>query len=280
MPGLFAGKTVFITGASSGIGEAAARAFAAEGARVAMLARRLDRLEEVKKAIEAAGGGAMIFQCDVTDAEGLRDAAGAVAEAWGGIDVALANAGFGVAGQLERLSLDDYRRQFEVNFFGLINTIHAVLPHLKASKGRLGMVASIAGKFGTPSTSAYNSSKAAVISLGESIYHELDECGVSVTVISPGFVESEIRSVNNRGEYTGNPDPVPGWLVMPREKAARQIVSALYRRRPELIITRHAKLACLAQRLFPGLLRRAIRLGTRGKLAKFEAGRRNTKPKP
>ncbi|NLV41553.1 MAG: SDR family oxidoreductase [Candidatus Hydrogenedentes bacterium] len=276
----FEGASVFITGASSGIGAALARAFAAEGANVALVARRPDRLEQVSRDIEAAGGRALVCACDVADAEGLRAAADTAAEALGGIDVVVANAGFGVSGCLEALTLGDYRRQFEVNFFGVIATIQAVLPHLIRSKGRLGVVGSLAGCFGSPTTSAYNASKAAVMSLTESVYHELDEHGVSVTCINPGFVASEIRSVNNEGKYTGNPDPVPQWLVLPAEKAAADMLRALHRRRPVVFITAHARWLARLNRLSPRLVRWVVRRMTRGKLAKFQAARRNTRPGP
>ncbi len=270
----FEGKTVFITGASSGIGAALAKAFALEGARVALLARRMDKLESVKRDIEARGGQAMLFECDVTDPDGLRIAAEQTVETFGGIDVVLANAGFGVSGPFENLTVEDWRHQFEVNFFGLINTIYATLPALKESRGRLGLLGSVAGKLGMPMTSPYNASKFAVIGLAECVYHEFDEVGVSVTCINPGFVESEIRSVNNDGVYTGNPDPVPGRFIMPVETAARLIVDALHKRRPELVLTRLGKLALLANRLSPALTRWTIRRFTRGKLAAFQKKRR------
>ena len=270
----FEGMSVFITGASSGIGAATAKAFANEGARVALLARRMDKLEEVKRDIEGHGGRVLLFQCDVADADGLRIAATQTIESFGGIDVVMANAGFGVSGPFENLTVEDYRHQFEVNVFGLMNTIYATLPALKQSKGRLALLGSVAGRLGMPMTSPYNVSKYAVIGLAECIYHEFDEVGVSVTCINPGFVESEIRSVNNDGVYTGNPDPVPARFIMPAEKAARLIVDAVYRRRPEIILTRLGKLAILANRLFPGLLRRTIRHFTRGKLAEFQKKRR------
>jgi short-subunit dehydrogenase len=270
----FEGKSVFITGASSGIGAAVAKAFAAEGARVALLARRTDKLEQVKQEIESHGGQAILFQCDVTDAEGLKSAAEHTAEAFGGIDVVLANAGFGMSGPFENLSVDDFRHQFEVNVFGMMNTIYATLPALKQSKGRLGLVGSVVGRLGTPTTSPYNVSKYAVIGLAECIYHEFDEIGISVTCIIPGFIESEIRSVNNDGVYTGNPDPVPSMFIMPAEKAARRIVDAVYRRRPELVLTRLGKLMLLANRLFPSLVRWTVRRITRGKLAEFQKKRR------
>ncbi|HOQ88837.1 MAG TPA: SDR family NAD(P)-dependent oxidoreductase, partial [Candidatus Hydrogenedentes bacterium] len=208
----FDGMTVLITGASSGIGEALAREFSRQGASVALLARRRERLDALKNELEAAGGKAAVFPCDVTDAEAVRKAAEETAATFGGIDIAVANAGFGVAGQITSLTVDDYRRQFELNYFGTLNTIYAVLPWLEKRRGRLVLIGSVAGKVFTPSTSAYNSSKAAIIGLAESIWHELDEIGVSLTCVNPGFVASEIRSVDNYGRYTGNPDPVPSWL--------------------------------------------------------------------
>ncbi len=270
----FDGKSVFITGASSGIGAAMAKAFAAEGARVALLARRTDNLEQVKREIEARARQVIIFQCDVTDSEGLKTAAERTVESFGGIDVVLANAGFGISGPFENLTVDDFRRQFEVNVFGLMNTIYATLPALRQSKGRLGLLGSVAGRLGTPMTSPYNVSKFAVIGLAECIYHEFDEIGISVTCINPGFVESEIRSVNDDGVYTGNPDPVPGRFIMPAEKAARLIVDAMHRRRPELILTRLGKLALIINRVAPALTRWTIRRFTRGKLAEFQKKRR------
>lgn len=274
--GQFDGKMVLITGASSGIGEALAREFAHQGAAVALVARRRERLDALRAEIEAAGGRAAVFPCDVTDAEAIRQAAEEAAKTFGGIDVAVANAGFGVAGQITSLTVEDYRRQFELNYFGTLNTIYAVLPWLEKSRGRLVLLGSVAGKVFTPSTSAYNSSKAAIIGLAESIWHELDEIGVSVTCVNPGFVASEIRSVDNYGRYTGNPDPVPSWLVMPAEQAARLIIRAVWRRKPEYIVTFHGKLAVWLQRHFPGLVRWLIRVATRGRLEKVRKMRRNT----
>lgn len=272
----FDGMAVLITGASSGIGEALAREFSRQGASVTLLARRRERLDALKAELEAAGGKAAVFPCDVTDAEAVRKAAEETAATFGGIDIAVANAGFGVAGQITSLTVDDYRRQFELNYFGTLNTIYAVLPWLEKRRGRLVLIGSVAGKVFTPSTSAYNSSKAAIIGLAESIWHELDEIGVSLTCVNPGFVSSEIRSVDNYGRYTGNPDPVPSWLVMPAEKAARLIIRAVWNRRPEYIVTFHGKLAVWLQRHFPGLVRRLIRMATRGRLEKVRKMRRNT----
>ena len=268
-------KTVFITGASSGIGAAVARECVRQGAAVALAARRLDRLEALCTELEAEGGKVLALACDVTDHDSQIEAVAKTVETFGGIDLVLANAGFGVSGPLEVLSVDDYRRQFETNFFGLLETIYATLPALKDSKGRLGLVASVAGKFPGPTASAYAASKFAVVGLAESIASELAAVDVSVTCINPGFVTSEIRNVNNAGAYVGGKDPIPGWLVMPTEKAARQIVRALYRRKPEAIITGHGKVLDAVFRHFPRTTRFLIRqLSKGGHLQKIEETRR------
>jgi NAD(P)-dependent dehydrogenase (short-subunit alcohol dehydrogenase family) len=262
----FEGKTAFITWAASGIGEALARRLAAEGARVALAARREDRLASVCREIEATGGTALAVRCDVTDPDSVANAVAQTVAAFGGIDVAVANAGFGVTGPIQSLTTDDFRRQFETNFFGVVETIRAVLPHLLASRGRLGVVGSLLGRVGTPGTSPYAASKFALSGLCESIGHELAGSGVSVTLINPGLVKSEIRHKDNRGVlHAERPDPAPDWLVASAESAAAEIATALHRRRFEAVITGHAKVVLFAARHFPGLMRQVARRFGRNK---------------
>jgi len=256
MAGRFQGSSVFITGASSGIGEALARAFALEGARLALAARRLERLESVRQELIPAAAEVLAVPCDVTSRPSLDAAVAQTAEAFGGIDVAVANAGFGVTGFFQDLSTADFRRQFETNVFGLLDTVYAVLPHVRASKGRLALISSVSGRVGSPASSPYVASKFAVTGLAESIYYDLRADGVSVTCIEPGFVESEIRMTDNAGRFHEDwNDPVPPWLVVPRDRAARAIVSAIYKRKPEAVITGHGKLAVWSARHFPRTVR-------------------------
>jgi len=256
MAGRFQGSSVFITGASSGIGEALARAFALEGARLALAARRLERLESVRQELMPAAAEVLAVPCDVTSRPSLDAAVAQTAEAFGGIDVAVANAGFGVTGFFQDLSTADFRRQFETNVFGLLDTVYAVLPHVRASKGRLALISSVSGRVGSPASSPYVASKFAVTGLAESIYYDLRADGVSVTCIEPGFVESEIRMTDNAGRFHEDwNDPVPPWLVVPRDRAARAIVSAIYKRKPEAVITGHGKLAVWSARHFPRTVR-------------------------
>ncbi len=216
MAGCFQDKVVFITGASSGIGAAAAEAFAKEGARVVLTARRRDRLDSVKARIEAAGGTALALACDVTQREHIDAAVEETVKTFGALDVVLANAGFGVSGVMEKLDTDDYRRQFDTNVFGVLDTVYAALPHLKRSGGRLGLVGSVLGHVGMAASAPYCASKFAVTAFAQCFYYDLADQGISVTGIYPGIVESEIRSVNNRGEYTGKKTPRPGGSPCPR----------------------------------------------------------------
>jgi short-subunit dehydrogenase len=258
--GRFSGKVVFLTGASSGIGEALARVFAEEGADLILVARRQDRLEKLAAELTAKGRRALPWVGDVTRDGDLEAAVVKGIEAFGKIDVAVANAGFGVLGNLEKLTLEDYRRQFETNIFGVLRTIQATLPELKKTQGRLVLMGSVSGHISLPEISAYSMSKYAVRSLAEALYAELAPSGVSVTLISPGFVASEIRQVDNRGRHRDDrKDPIPPWLQMPAEKAARQIMRATARRSREKIITYHGKIFVALHRFLPGLIPRLNR---------------------
>ncbi|HXD97942.1 MAG TPA: SDR family NAD(P)-dependent oxidoreductase, partial [Candidatus Acidoferrum sp.] len=186
----FAGQVVLITGASSGIGAALAREFARQGADVVLLARRADRLAALAREIEGTGRRALVVTADVTVDGDLDRAVASTEAAFGRLDVVIANAGFGVVGPVESLTLDDYRRQFETNVFGVLRTVQATLTLLKASRGRLVILGSVAGHIATPGSSPYSMSKFAVRALAEALGHELAPTGVSVTLISPGFVES------------------------------------------------------------------------------------------
>jgi NAD(P)-dependent dehydrogenase (short-subunit alcohol dehydrogenase family) len=252
---MFADSTVWITGASAGIGRALALAFAGEGARVAVSARREDRLREVVAEIEAAGGRGLAVPCDVTDEARVKEAADRVAEHFGGMDVAVANAGFGVSGTVEALDAADWRRQLDVNVVGVALTARHALPHLRRTRGRLALVSSVAGMLPVPGGSAYSASKAAVRSIGQALTLELRGSGVSCTTLYPGFVDSEIRMVDNQGVYHAErAEPVPAWLRWPTDRAARVMLRAIHRRDGHYVFTGHGKVVGFAGRHWPWLV--------------------------
>jgi short-subunit dehydrogenase len=254
------GQVVLITGASSGIGAALAREFSARGADLVLAARRTDRLEGLVRELEHGGRRAVSVACDVTKDGDVERAVAAARSAFGRLDVVVANAGFGVVGSVERLTLDDYRRQFETNVYGVLRTVWAALPEVKQTRGQIAIIGSVAGHIATPGSSPYAMSKFAVRALAEALGHELARDGVSVTLISPGFVESELRRVDNQGALrAATADPVPSWLVMSAARAARQIVTAIARRRREAVITGHGRVSVFLHRHVPWLTSAGIR---------------------
>jgi short-subunit dehydrogenase len=194
--------------------------------------------------------------CDVArDGDPDRAVAEAVRQL-GGLDVVFANAGFGVVGNFQKLSVEDYRRQFETNVFGVLRTLYASLPALENSRGNFAIVGSVSGWTATPGASPYAMSKFALRALANSITPELRASGVTVTLLSPGFVTSNIRRVDNRGAlHADKADPVPRWLQMSTERCARQMLEAVARRRRECIITGHGKLIVFLERFAPWLIR-------------------------
>ncbi|MBI3535115.1 MAG: SDR family NAD(P)-dependent oxidoreductase [Deltaproteobacteria bacterium] len=248
-------KVVFITGASSGIGKALAKELTLLGANLFLCARRIERLEILKQELSSFGTKIIVLACDVTKEDDLDNAAARALKEMGSIDIVIANAGFGVSGNLEDLSLKDYRFQFETNVFGVLRTIYATLEALRKTKGSLVLIGSVAGYVGLPEASAYSMSKFSIHALAQALYHELRPHGITVTQISPGFVESEIRQVDNEGRHHANTkDHTSQYFVMPAQKAARQIVKAIKKRKRVAVITVHGKIVVLFQRHFPWLV--------------------------
>jgi short-subunit dehydrogenase len=255
--GNYSGKTVLITGASSGIGEALAREFASQGANLVLLARRLDRLTALAATLSTSGGGrAIAIQADVSKDGELERAVVQATTLFGRIDVVVANAGFAVAGSFERLTVEDFRRQFDVNVFGVLRTIYATLGELKNTRGRIALIGSVASAVSSPGATPYSMSKFALAGLSDGLNAELSRSGVSVTLVMPGFIDTNIFDVSNRNEparIRGKNRP-PNWLVMPADKAARKIAAAISARKRRKVITLHGKFVVALSRYFPGLL--------------------------
>jgi short-subunit dehydrogenase len=257
----FRDKSVLITGASSGIGEELAWQLAQAGAKLTLAARRREELERVAQRIAAHGGASplpapCVVTCDVARDGDLEQAVAESVRRFGKLDVVFANAGFGVVGAFKKLSVADYRRQFETNVFGVLRTVYAALPELEKTRGNLALIGSVSGWVSTTGASPYCMSKFAVRALANSITPELRRAGIKLTLISPGFVASNIRRVDNRGTvHPGTADPIPAWIQMPTAQAARQILRAVARGKREQIVTFHGKVFVAIERFFPWLIR-------------------------
>jgi len=242
----FEGKIVLITGASSGIGAGLARELARQGASLVLLARRKVRLDLLTAELKSAGSRVLAIEGDVTRDGDLEAAVVATVREFGRLDGAIANAGYAEIGKVSRLKLEDFRRQFETNVFGVLRTVQAVLPELEKSKGFIALMGSVNGYVSLPGVSPYCMSKFAVRSLAECLVDEVASKGISVTLISPGFVESEIRDDSDF--------KIPNWIVMKTDVAARKMIRAIARRKREAVITGHGQIVVFLQRHFPGLL--------------------------
>jgi short-subunit dehydrogenase len=189
------GKVVIVTGASSGIGEATARQFAREGAKVVLAARRVDRLESLAQEIIAMGTGAEAFvvQADLSKLEDIQSLIKQTLEKYGRIDVLVNNAGFGRLDWLEKLDpLKDIQSQFDVNVLGVIQTTRQALPvMIKQRSGHIINMCSMAGLVATPTYTIYAACKHAVHGFSEALRREVKPWGIDVSMIYPGGVTTE-----------------------------------------------------------------------------------------
>ena len=243
---------VLITGASSGIGRALALEGAKRGYDLLLIARRTELLESLKIEVAKASAEAkvILLPADVTD-ENFEAKVLAVLPKDQRLEIAFANAGVGVAGKFEKLKIKDFTRVFDVNVMGVIRTAHAVLPTMLANGGHFAIVGSLSGHIANPLGAPYNASKFAVRGLSETLRAEYAHRGITVSLISPGPVETEIFKKNNKGEIVEN--PLPTWRRMSARTAARRMFDGVLKGKREFSVHWQMTAALLFSRTFPGL---------------------------
>ncbi|MXX03082.1 MAG: SDR family oxidoreductase [Gemmatimonadetes bacterium] len=230
------GKVVVVTGASTGIGQSAAEAFAREGATVVLTARSEGRLERIAADIEKAGGRAVPMAVDVTDRSAVFEKMKEIAASQGSIDVLVNNAGIGLLSPVEGMDPEELKRIFDVNFFGLIWCTQAVLPHMiKQKSGRIVNISSVAGKRALPHISAYCASKFAVQAFSDSLRMEVAEHGITVTVLCPPRVDTTFHDtplMRQKGQRMSAPsisaEYVAAAIVRAARRGSREVVVSFY----------------------------------------------------
>src|SRR5215510_7781660 len=255
----FQGERVWITGASSGIGEALAVAFHQAGARLILSARRRDELRRVQ--ILCGGeASAKILPLDVTQGAELPQKASVALGIFGGIDILVNNAGVTQRSLVKDTELDVYRKLMEVNFFGAVALTKAVLPSMIESKrGHIVAISSLVGKFGTPLRSGYAAAKHALHGFFDSLRAEVSDSGIKVLLVCPGYIRTDISLHALRGDGSRHAKMDSGQARgMPVEECAAEILKALARGKQEIYVGHRDKYIVYVKRFFPGLFSRMI----------------------
>lgn len=229
-------KTILITGASSGIGRATALRLADEGHTVFAAARRLDRLTDLAR---ETTGTVIPVELDVRDPDSVRTAVEAVADvAPDGLDVLVNNAGYAYIGPAETLATDAVRAQFETNVIGLFDVTRAFLPQMRARRsGRIVNVSSLLGEITVPGSGIYGGTKHAIEALSDALRMELKQFGISVVVVQPSFVSTEIDVTSHMTNGGG----VADYAVLERE------LTAYLEAQTEAAVTPDVVAACVAR---------------------------------
>jgi len=252
-------RTVLITGASSGIGRAIAERAAAEGARMALVARRKEQLDAVAERVRTLGGEAHVILCDVANRHAALACVEQAEEILGGVDVAVINAGVGRHRTLVEHDLDDAERLLRVNVLGALYFAHALAPRmLSRGEGWMVFMASVAGLLPVPGEAVYSASKFALVGLAEALSIEL-EPSVHVLTVCPGAVRTEFVQPD---ELDRMPETARRTAIEP-EEVARATFDALAEGRVRVIVPAKLGLAVALRGLVPGL----VRSGTARELA-------------
>ena len=257
--GTLKGKAAVVTGASSGIGEAVARALSVRGAAVVLAARAEEKLRYLEREILAAGGRALAVKTDVSDESSVEVLVERAVEEFDSLDILVNNAGLGLSGRVAELRVEDLRYVFEVNLLGPLRCVQAALPHMTRG-GRIVNVSSVLGNRAIPKVGGYCATKFALNALSDALRVEIAERGVTVTSVYPGTTRTAFRDNSRRTK-----DEKRGWRpggVTP-ERVAQKIVRAAEEGGRDVYVTLPDRLFVAGAMLAPGLFDRLLRPWTR-----------------
>lgn len=249
-------KVVIITGASSGIGLALAKAFSAEGARLSLAARSIGKLNELTKELEKEGTETIAVKTDVSKEEECKALVEKTLDKYGRIDILVNNAGISMRAAFKDVEIDVLRKLMDVNFWGTVYCTKYALPSLLESKGSVVGISSIAGFIGLPGRSGYSASKFAMHGFLETLRVENLKTGLHVLVAAPGFTASNVRkaALTANGTQQGE-TPRKEEKMMSAEEVAGHVIKAIKKRKRTLILTFvEGKFTVFLKKCFPALL--------------------------
>lgn len=248
----FQDKVVAITGASSGIGKALAEVFLNSGAKVAVCARNLAKLDEVFRGVDKSN--LLALKADVSQEEDCKAFIDGIIARWGRVDVLINNAGTSMRALFDELDLSVLKELMDINFWGTVYCTKYALPSIMQHKGIIVGVSSIAGYRGLPARTGYSASKFAMHGFLEGLRTEMLHTGTHVMWVCPGFTASNIRNVARSADGTAQGDtPLEEGKLMSAEKCAQIIKDSMARRKRTVVMTGQGKLTVWMNKLFPAL---------------------------
>ncbi len=197
----------------------------------------------------------------------MKSSVSEILNRFGKINIVIANAGFGVVGEVADLNLSDFKRQNETNVYGVLRTFYSTIDPLKSTHGSFVIMGSVLSYLSGPGRGPYALSKYAVRALHEALELEINKFGVQSILINPGFIKTELRRVDNEGHFHENADQNFSKLHMSAEKAAKIMLNGIYSRKREINVTFHGKILIFISKHFSFLIRLMYRLGIKGRNA-------------
>ena len=261
----FKDKVIVVTGASEGIGRALCLTLASQGPKLVLAARNEMRLKELQEDVQARGAQALVIPTDITQEDACKGLIEKTVAEWRRLDTLVNNAGMAMWAKLEEITdTSIFERIMRLNYLGSVYCTYYALPYLKESKGRIVTIAAMGGLTGIPTRTAYVASKHALFGFFESLRIELEGTGVTVTMVAPDFVLSEIhrRALTGNGKPLGK-SPLQGKKIMTADQCASLIIGTMEKRSRLLLTSRRGKLTywlkTFAPRLVDSFWAKAIR---------------------